>query len=618
MKLVVTPKPFETESLMGYLLHLTEANGYPSTSYIVSVLNGRWYGSSVGRISAAPLAELAGLNSSEVDRLNMLPDGLPRAFIRVYGHDLPSVEANCRTPKVCPLCLSEGRRCEAFWDLTQAVACPRHRVELVSECPKCAKQLRWSRKKTNECRCGSQLTEWPAKLVTDQLSGLMEAMQALTYQKMSATSMPGDWRHIEHLTLRQLCKLMWVLSYVIKDDGRDACRTKARSNYRQELEVVAEVLSDWPFNFRSFLEIRYRDVVSTATALRAFDRVFAWFVNGLINNVEGGPAAFQFVAAEVMRFAAGHWTRKALPRDLVASMPDLTFRWGTHNDAGEALDLHQVTLKKLIASGEITTKRVVGRGARSIVIDLEQARSIKHSQHPAVSVRDAAKEVGVSIETLKEMYESGLYEQKHRPSFPGSLTVEDVKELSSRLNSLFTGKRRVHGKGFISVDQAFVALSASPAEKAAIYGWLLESPSIVVGRLAKGEGLGRLQVARAVVEEYLNGIRIEDSCVTVRVAANQLGCSDATVTGLKRAGHLECRMSRGRLYPRKASVGEFDHDYESIAKLARRTGVASKRIYARLDFSKFGHVRVQTAQYVTVFVRRSDVPMAEGLIRELV
>lgn len=124
-------------------------------------------------------------------------------------------------------------------------------------------------------------------------------------------------------------------------------------------------------------------------------------------------------------------------------------------------------------------------------------------------------------------------------------------------------------------------------------------------------------MAQLELEEFLNKGREEDACVTIRVAARQIGCSDAIVTALKRAGHLDCKRVRGRFYPRKASLARFDRDYESMAHLARRAGVPVKRIYARLDFSKFRHVKVKAVQYTTAFVLRRDVPKVEKLVAQL-
>jgi len=616
--LVVTPKPQGGESLMGYLLHLTEANAYPSTSYIISALNGRWYGSTVGRLDAGPLAGLARLDPSDIARLTMLPDGLPRAFVRVFGNDLPSYEVSSCTPKVCPLCLKEGSRCEAFWDLTQAVACPRHGVDLVSTCPDCKKPLRWSRKKVGECKCGSDLTTWPTESVTPQVRGLMELMRYLTYRSEAQASRPEEWQHLTHLTLRQLCKLTWVLGYVVRETSPNPARTKARRNYRKELDHVATILTNWPHNFRAFLEERYRDVVCESKPLPTFQRSFSWVCNGLISNVKDGAVAFQFLGNEVLRFAARHWTRTSIPKGIgVTDSAEVVFRWGTHSEACELLGLHMQTLKKLIDAGEIPTKRIAGRGSRAIVLDLEHARTLRQSNYPAISIRDAAKQVGVSIETLKAMCDSGLYEQTYRPSFPGSLTVEDVEHLAKRLGGLLGGKKQARGQSVVSVDQLFYTFGTSATEKAAVFRWLLENPALVVGRVANGVGLGRLQVESPVGEAFLASIRDQDSCVTLRLAARQLGCSDATITALKRTGHLDCKKVRGRLHPRKASLALFHRDYELMSNLARRTGVPIKRIYARADFTKFRYVRIRSVQYSTVFVFRDDVAKAEKLIRQL-
>src|SRR5690606_4551653 len=94
MRLVVRARPAPTESLMGFVLRLTELNGYPSTSYVIAAMGKEWYLPNVGRLDAARLATLAGLGQPDIERLTHRPAERPRAYVRVYGSDLPSYEVN--------------------------------------------------------------------------------------------------------------------------------------------------------------------------------------------------------------------------------------------------------------------------------------------------------------------------------------------------------------------------------------------------------------------------------------------------------------------------------------------------------------------------------------------
>ena len=73
MKLLARPAPEPTEALLGYLLRLTEANGYPSITYLFDLMPGAYYRGSVGRMDAAPLADIAQLNEEQVAKLTLRP-----------------------------------------------------------------------------------------------------------------------------------------------------------------------------------------------------------------------------------------------------------------------------------------------------------------------------------------------------------------------------------------------------------------------------------------------------------------------------------------------------------------------------------------------------------------
>lgn len=70
-RLVVTPPPLPTESLPGYVLHLTAANHYPGSKFILASMRKRKDQSSLGRIDSSPLMHLAGINRGQAARLSM-------------------------------------------------------------------------------------------------------------------------------------------------------------------------------------------------------------------------------------------------------------------------------------------------------------------------------------------------------------------------------------------------------------------------------------------------------------------------------------------------------------------------------------------------------------------
>jgi hypothetical protein len=393
---------------------------------------------------------------------------------------------------------------------------------------------------------------------------------------------------------------------------------KARSHYKGQLEDVANALCNWPHGFRAFLADTYDGVIEHSDELPGFRPLFNWLLVRLIKNDEEDGSAFAFLERELYRYGAQHWTQGAMAREggSKALMPD-RMRWGTMSEAAEATGLHKLTLKKRIAAGEIKSRLIQKRTNRGLVVDMDSIRAQQLTQYPAVSLRDAAPDVGVSIGTLRELRISGVMEENFRSAFPGCLTREDVDGFAKRVDDLRAGKRALQAPGILTLDEAFLAWTASPKEKAALIAKLLNESALVVGK-KRGRGVGRLQVAEATATAHFETMRAgQPACLPLLETARKLGCTAAVVTWLKRAGHIKTRKHLGRGMPCLASVNVFNRDYEALARTAARVGTTAKAAYARLPFNEIRHVKVTTTQYSTVFVHRADLAKVERALRKL-
>jgi len=136
--LLVRPHPREAESLRGYLLRLSTANGLQSPDPI------------------------------EVSWADELAFGAPRRcwprgpmtghshLARPDAGGLASRFWNNRRPRYCPQCLVEDQTWLSLWELVFVTECPRHRIELLDECVSCRRPLRWRRAELVRCACGAE------------------------------------------------------------------------------------------------------------------------------------------------------------------------------------------------------------------------------------------------------------------------------------------------------------------------------------------------------------------------------------------------------------------------------------------------------------------------------
>lgn len=617
MRLVVTAKPEPTESMMGFVLRLTELNGYPTTAFVLNAMGTEWYRQTVGRLDAAGLGAIAGISQDDIDRLTHKPALQPRTYVRVYGADLPSYEVTLGRPKFCPACFSEGRTCEAFWDLAQAVVCPMHQVQLVSDCPGCGNRVKWSRTKVRQCKCGFDLGSASAVPATPALVELMAVLRNRVYLDESVAPLPPAMSHLAHLSLRRLCKLIWVMSGVVHQAQGGARAPKARHHYRAQLDVVAAALTNWPLGFRDFLSVTYVHVLQSSEELPHFQTIFSWLLQRLVKNDKGDRSTFDFLEREIYRFGAQYWTPGSMARDEASRrlLPE-DIRWRTMCELSEATGLHIATIKKRITSGEIKIRRIKKNSRRGFLIDMHSIRLRPLTQYPAMPVRDAAPRIGVSIETLKELRASGVVKEVYRSRFPDSLTREDVDAFAARIRDLGRNRRAISSPDVTTLHSAFGASILSPKEKAMLIARLLAEPAVVVGK-KKGRGIGSLQVSKHAVSAFLQDVRSDvPECLSVKKAADRLGCAPCVVAALKRGRHLSTIRQRGRNILCLASVVEFERKYEALTRIATPLGTTARWAYARVDFNGIEHIVAKSTQHSTVFVHRRHVKTIQGAIIE--
>jgi hypothetical protein len=163
MKLLVRPSPFIDESLIGYLIRLTESNGYSSPNNILGLLPSREIflnarGLIIKRKSAEPpdrtfqeLARLVQKDPGVVSKLrslnfadqqdNRVEIDLNRFLQKEHPH------------KFCPACLKERAYHRKLWNCILITVCPKHKCLLHMNCPNCKGAISLNRKYVCFCQC---------------------------------------------------------------------------------------------------------------------------------------------------------------------------------------------------------------------------------------------------------------------------------------------------------------------------------------------------------------------------------------------------------------------------------------------------------------------------------
>lgn len=431
--LVVRPAPQPTESLMAYVLRLTEANGYPSISYILGDMRKRKFQGTIGRLDSSLLMPIAGIDPEQADRLSMrFPERDNRATIALCNQPVSTLHIRINAPKVCPLCLAQFGRCEAFWELSLAVQCPLHDVALIDACSACGKSLRWYRTSVRMCPCGADLaTQKSNDSFSKNTTKLMRLMRSKLYgeeDELAAKAFPV----VSNLQFEELLDVIGLLCKWIAKPIRSDGKTRAMHTYSGHIDVVSEALSEWPKNFRRFLSTQFSSVVD-APALPQFKNCFRWVLD--IADRAGNELAGEF-RKEIYLYAAQYWPRTSLTRPgIELPISRDAYKWGGVVELTSFSGLHPFAVKRHISNGAVNTRTVeTSRGKLKTFYELDWARTAAKNRSETISVQDAAKRLGMTVRILKELRRRGVYKTFHHGyGAKGGFILADIGELELTL-----------------------------------------------------------------------------------------------------------------------------------------------------------------------------------------
>ena len=271
MKLLITPKPEKDEGFISYLLRLTEANGYDTPSWILSLsgidyMELQWKFTFVFSCSEGfkKLAELTGNALSDLIGLLYLPASSPKNITcdgnyNFYGAFFNRSIIRPHCPKVCVKCLNESGYCRRIWDCSLVTVCPIHECLLLDTCPKCKRRLRPIRNRLSVCACGCDWSELQPHLRPEheitvsrriyQLCGLLPLDYPSKEQRIPLQSLAlQDFVLILTFIASLECEMSWAT-------GRPSKSIKLRNeDLHSHITAAYQVFENWPDNFHQFLD----------------------------------------------------------------------------------------------------------------------------------------------------------------------------------------------------------------------------------------------------------------------------------------------------------------------------------------------------------------------------
>ena len=407
--LVRHPAPYPTESLVGYVLRLSDKNGYISPWNLCQLAGMRQRELQTAGIKMEKLATVANRSVFELNRIAFSP-GDNRKLLSLLSHRLTSTDLNISQTRLCPRCIAEKGFIEAHWHLKLMVACPIHQCVATSHCPNCAKRLRWFRPGLLECECGGDLLESDRPNLSQSEIALLDLIRRKVLgigMDCSATFPKND---LMAMTLRSLLMVIRVL-------GRFRMIADDCAHPESEMEVIlaaTRVLKAWPVNFAKLLEDLGGKPFADVSG--GIAKQFHGIYRALFRNhaIEQGRTGFLRVA--FLDFAMNHWGRGYVDHKLIKEMRVATpKRFLTQTEFAAQIGVRQVTVARWLKASNVSATRVKCGKANRILVDANLNAIPRTAPGRIFRKREAARCLGISVSLLQALKDASIYEVKNLP-----------------------------------------------------------------------------------------------------------------------------------------------------------------------------------------------------------
>lgn len=573
LRLVRTPAQQPGESPLGFVLRVSEANGYETPRYVFSLAGIPRREMFTLWLNTSRLATVLGCKSDELQGYQTL-ESSGASRIALCGQPLAPEEIGVWRPRLCPQCVSECGFLPAWADLAFVDACPVHRRELLTHCPSCASALSWFRPGLLTCRCDADLTGARGREVTDEHTLLVHYLVSKATGAVVEPALGGPGSQLASMDLTRmltLCRSLALLHAAATRGGADA----------SPAQRAARMLVQWPNNLHAAL----RAVVSSAAEGSAAGR--------MRQQLEG-----------VYRT----WLKNVSAAADIAFLREALAGFEDGQDAGAVAELAIEGTQGLPSD---STRAAGKRRAPRVAASSRRSPRCSEPGHRSYGARDAARRLGMPVSVLKFLRQDGHFAVRHQASRAAAFHEADIEAFEAKLAALRPGQgcREAAGR---SLGWVFAQKLKFSAGKGELLAAVLDGRIAVVG--SEGSALVDLLLHAAQVDAFIARARSQafGGAMTPSEVAQLLDCDPLAVPGLIAAGHLRGHLCAAGHRVEADSVEEFGRRYRSVAALARERGTSSRYLLRTAQGTGLAFLSVPRRHSTSVqsFLRVEDV---EGL-----
>jgi hypothetical protein len=438
------------ESFMGYLVRLTESNGYDTPAWILKrcgINSALMYVScSFVFNEATKLTALAHLTGASLEDLLplMCPLATGQQILRriFFGLPVPKHLIRLKYSKVCSECLRISNYHHKIWDLATVTACPLHKCLLLAICPNCSKRISWNRKNVSVCQC---LYDWrtaPVVMVSESELVLIR----LTYQRLGILGSNNESNLTRKNPLLKLDlgdMLTAVVTIASQYSGnRDVRANRLTTSYKNEeihtlLIKGFAVFENWPRNYYRFLDWKR---TQNKNELRSGLKYDFGSLNGILKHSLSSEK-FDFMRRAFEEYLKTKWDGGFLFKRALrltknsGSKP----RYMSQAEVTRELRMNNEVLSRLVEEG--TVKALVRRSKtyKVFLFDRENVQAVKRILEELLTAGQVSRLLGIRLRTVVELVQKGCLKAFDGPTASAhrhsKISTDEVKHLVNAIDS---------------------------------------------------------------------------------------------------------------------------------------------------------------------------------------
>lgn len=562
--LVRTPVQHPLESPAGYLLRVSEANGYGTPKSLLTFADMDRDEAFTTRFNTEKLAVVLGVRPNQLHGYQSRGSNVA-AMPALCGLQVMHRDLVITCSRLCPQCIAELGFVPAWFDLSAVDACPTHMRSLVSVCMECKQCMGSLRPGLLTCRCRADLSGALGEPIEADHAELLTWVVSKFTDRPSSEKhgMPTEW--LGAMSLERLLRVIGSLASLHAAATRQSGAT--------DLQRSARLLSRWPENF----------YVAMAALMPA--------------DVDGN-------GAQLMRANA-----ESVYRTWVANMSSASDMAFVRNvlaefDPAKPPGLVQSLLVSVIPPAPRppeTQKWKRSRGqdklTRADQSDRSDGRAGQYMQ-----VRVAAKHIGLPVSVLRFLHRTGaLGLGSTRRSVLSKAALLHIEGQVEALQILPPGADAVQISLMAVLRRKFGYIDGKGELVAAV----LNGTISVIGRV--GPGFAGLNVDANQAATFIARARSAGYAGTLSsaAAAERINCAPTVIDDLCAQGLLAGRTYATGLRILEDSASAFIQQFRSLASISKEHGTSARNLLAMAS----------STNAPLVFARRSCTGKSQAFLR---